>query len=286
MLRKFVTDLNGATVWEALINELRAVAFRWDDWLATHPPVPGDHGELARVQRAASEGLADVVEAQAALIRQTELSTALQSQRTYLAGFPESDAASVLLAVQDAWNTEEYRSCVSRTSEIGGSAHTAYDIRSEFLAKLEHAAPAWALALLQRKKPHDAVEPPGDIAAAWRWHQWWQETRATRVSFDDGIAGRLEKTERILREIAAQIIEHETWAVQSERTGLKAKLALGGFIETMRKIGKGTGDRQRIAKLLREARELFASPAVQFPCGSCPWRACTKVLTLETPSSM
>ena len=95
------------TVWEPLIGELRAAGFRWEIWLAEHPPVPGDHGELARVQRAGSSGLAGIVEAQAALIRQAELSTALQVQRTYLAGFPQSEVASVLLQAQDEWNVED-----------------------------------------------------------------------------------------------------------------------------------------------------------------------------------
>lgn len=75
-----------ATVWDPLIGELRAIGFRCEAWLATHPPVLGDHGELARVQRAGSHRLAEIVEAQAALMRQAELSAALQQQRTYLAG--------------------------------------------------------------------------------------------------------------------------------------------------------------------------------------------------------
>ena len=93
---------------------------------------PGDHGELARVQRAASEGLAEIVEAQAALIRESELSTALQSQRTYLAGFPQSDAASVLLAAQDAWDAENYEAACRELARLEG-LHAAYDIRSELL---------------------------------------------------------------------------------------------------------------------------------------------------------
>jgi len=256
-----------STVWEALINELRSVAFRWDDWLATHAPVSGDHGELARVQRAASKGLADIVEAQAALLRQTELSAALQSQRTYLAGFPQSDAASVLLAAQDAWNTEEYEAACRELARLEG-LHTAYDIRSELLAKLEHAAPAWALAIFQREKPHDAAEPPGDVTAAWRWRQWGQELeRRASVSMTD-LQERLDETEKDLREIAAQIIEHETWAAQCERTGREAKMALMGFVQTIRKIGKGTG--KRVPELLRKARELLAAARRAVPVWIMP----------------
>ena len=81
---------------------------------------------------------------------------------------------------------------------------------------------------------------------------------------------RLDKTESDLRDVAAQIIEAETWAAQRERTGLKAKQALGGFVETMRKIGKGTGNRNRVAKLLRDARELLASARRAVPVWIMP----------------
>jgi very-short-patch-repair endonuclease len=240
--------------WEPLINELRCVGFRWDEWLATHAPVVGNHGELARVQRAASQGLPEVIEAQAALMRQAELSTALQSQRTYLAGFPQSETASVLLSAQDAWDAQNYEAACREIARLEG-LHTAYDIRSELLAKLEHTAPSWAAAILKREKPHDDDEPPGDVNAAWRWRQWCQELeRRASVSMTD-LQERLEKTEKDLREIAAQIIERETWAAQCERVRLPEKQALIGFVQTLRKIGKGTG--KRVPEFLRKARELL-----------------------------
>jgi very-short-patch-repair endonuclease len=249
------------STWEPLINELRTVGFRWEEWLSGHAPVIGDHGELARVQRAASEELPKVVEAQAALVRQAELSTALQSQRTYLAGFPQSDAASVLLAAQDAWDADNYEAGCREVARLEG-LHTAYDIRAELLVKLEAAAQAWTLAILSREKPHGASAPPGDVVAAWQWRQWYEELeRRASVNMTD-LQERLEKTEKDLREIAARIIEHETWAAQCERTGLQAKQALMGFVQTIRKIGKGTG--KRVPELLRKARELlvFARRAV------------------------
>jgi hypothetical protein len=255
------------TVWEPLIDQLWAVGFRWDDWLSEHMPVPGDHGEIARVQRAGSQGLAEVVEAQAALLRQGELSGALQSQRTYLAGFPQSDVASVLLAVQDAWDTEHYEAACRELARLEG-LHGAYDRRSELLAKIEAPAPAWTQAIFQRQKPHDSPQPPGDCASAWRWRQWCQELdRRASVSMTE-LQERLDKTENDLREVAAQIIEHETWAAQCERTGLQAKQALMGFVQTIRKIGKGTG--KRVPELLRKARELLASARRAVPVWIMP----------------
>jgi very-short-patch-repair endonuclease len=79
---------------------------------------------------------------------------------------------------------------------------------------------------------------------------------------------RLERTEKDLRQIAGQIIEAETWAAQIERTRLPAKQALMGFVQIIRKIGKGTG--KRVPELLRKARELLASARRAVPVWIMP----------------
>ena len=254
-------------VWDPMIAELRDAGFLWDTWLAAHTPVPGDHGELARVQHAGSHGLADIVEAKAALLLKEELSAALENQRSYLAGFPQSDAASVLLASQDIWDVENYEEACRELARLEG-LRDAYEIRLALLARLEPTAPAWAHAITQHLKPHNTAQPPGDSACAWQWRQWHQELeRRASVSMPE-LQGRLDTTERELRELAAQIIEQETWAAQRERTGLKAQQALMGFVQTIRKIGKGTG--KRVPQLLRHARQLLASARSAVPVWIMP----------------
>lgn len=256
-----------ASVWEPLIGELRAVGFLWDSWLAAHPPVPGDHGELARVQRATSDALADIIEAQSARLQQAELSVALQSQRTYLAGFPQSDVVSVLLQAQDAWDVDNYDEAYRELVRLEG-LREAYKSRVTLLERLEANAPTWALAISERHKPHDSAQPPGDVSAAWRWRQWLQELeRRAAVSIAE-LQQQLERTEQDLRKLAAGIIEHETWAAQRERTGLQAQQALMGYVQTIRKIGKGTG--KRVPDLLQQARELLASARRAVPVWIMP----------------
>src|SRR5205823_3940145 len=102
-------------------------------------------------------------------------------------------------------------------------------------------APIWAQAIRKRQGPHAAPEPLGDVSAAWKWRQWLQELdRRASVSMIN-LQQQLDQVEDELRSIAAQIIENETWAAQRERTGLEAQQALMGFVQTMRKVGKGTG---------------------------------------------
>ena len=179
------------SVWEVLIDELRTVHFRWDDWLATHAPVSGDYGELTRIQRAASQGLAEIVEAQAALIRQNELSAALQSQRTYLAGFPQSDAASVLLTAQDNWNVEDYETTCRELARLEG-LHAAYDSRSELLAKLVECGSCVGASNFSAREATRCHRTTGhchycvEMATVPR-------TRATGVNFDDRSARTARK---------------------------------------------------------------------------------------------
>lgn len=256
-----------ATVWEPLMGELRAAGFRWEEWLAAYPPVAGDHGELTRVERAGSQGLAEVVEAQAALMRQAELSAALSQQRTYLAAFPQSEAASVLLQAQDEWNTEMYEEASLQLARLEGMSNT-YQTRLALLARIQDAAPAWARAIAQRQGGHDTAQPLGDSTAAWRWRQWHQELeRRASVSITD-LQERLNATQDELRSLAAQIIEHETWAAQRERTALQSQQALMGYVQTIRKVGKGTG--KRVPELLRQARQLLASARRAVPVWVMP----------------
>ncbi|MGE0645055.1 MAG: AAA domain-containing protein [Nitrospira sp.] len=255
------------TVWEPLIEELRTAGFRWDAWLAAHPPVPGDHGELARVQRAGSHGLAEIVEAQAALLRQAELSAALQTQRTYLTGFPQSDVTLRLLQAQDAWDVDNYEGLCREIARLEG-LRNVYDNRLTLLAKLEPTAPAWAQAIAKRHKLHERSEPPGNAETAWRWRQWLQELeRRAAVSMTD-LQGRLDRTEEELRQVAAKIIEYETWAAQRDRTALDTQQALMGFVQTIHKVGKGTG--KRVPELLRRVRELLVSARRAVPVWIMP----------------
>ena len=257
------------TIWEPLTGELRDVGFLWDAWLAAHPPVPGEHGELARVQRAGSQGLVEIVEAQAALLRQVELTAALQNQRSYLAAFPQSDAASVLLTAQDSWDVENYEEACREIARLEG-LRDSYNVRLDSLSKIQTTAPAWSHAIVQRQKGHASAQPPGDPIAAWRWCQWHQELeRRAAVSMPE-IQERLDKTDDELRRIAAQIIENETWAAQCERTDLSARQALMGFVQTMHRIGRGTGRQSRVQQLLREARQLLVAARRSVPVWIMP----------------
>ena len=120
----------------------------------------------------------------------------------------------------------------------------------------------------ERFQPHDAAQPPGEVVPAWRWRQWLQELdRRAAVSMTE-LQDRLARTTDDLRSVAAQIIEHETWAAQCERTGLQEQQALMGFVQTMRKVGKGTG--KLVPQMLRQARQLLTTARRAVPVWIMP----------------
>jgi ABC-type multidrug transport system ATPase subunit len=189
-------------------------------------------------------------------MKQTEFSAALSQQRTYLAAFPQSEVAAVLLHAQDDWDTETYKEACRQLARLDGLGDT-YQTRLAQLARIEHAAPVLAHAISQRHGGHGTTQPLDDPTAAWRWRQWHEELERRASVSIAALQERLNATQDELRSLAAQIIEHETWAAQRERTVLQSQQALMGYVQTIRKVGKGTG--KRVPELLRQARQLLTS---------------------------
>jgi very-short-patch-repair endonuclease len=79
---------------------------------------------------------------------------------------------------------------------------------------------------------------------------------------------QLYKCEGELRRLATQIIEKEAWAAQCERTGLQERQTLMGYVQAIRKIGKGTG--KRTLELLGQARRLLGSARRAVPVWIMP----------------
>ena len=254
-------------VWNPLLSELSTAGFRWEQWLAFHPPVTGAHGELARLRNAVSQGLADLVDASAALREEAELKMSLSQQRTYLAGFPQSELAEAVLKAQSNWDADAYETVYRDLARIKG-LREEYQTRLSLLERLGCVAATWSKAIALRQDIHGAVQPPGDPIKAWRWRQWNDELdRRAKVSIND-LQERLKKTQDELRMSATSIIEHETWAAQRERTHLRSRQALMGYVQTIRKIGKGTG--KRAPDLMRQARELLAEARSAVPVWIMP----------------
>lgn len=238
-----------------LLAQLKGAGFLWDAWMEEFPAEAGDSDEFSRIQRSLSEGLLVLLEAQASQLRLSELSSALEATRIHLADFPLSKLVPLFIGAIQDWDPSAYTSAYTQLQRLE-ALKDYYDTRSELLAILAPAAPRWAKAIADREPPHNAPRPPGDPVEAWRWLQWKQELDRRATVSIPALQGSLAKINRELLEIAAQIIERETWASQRDRTDLEAQQALMGYAMTKRKLGRGTG--KRAPEMIRKARELLA----------------------------
>lgn len=142
--------------------------------------------------------------------------------------------------------------------------------RRKLTARLAVTAPGWADALRARAGVHGCTQSPGDPATAWRWRQLHQEIDRRAALNESELLRRLEQRRRELRDATADLIDRQAWLAQLKRTDLRARQALQGWADTVRKIGKGTGKRtaelqSRARQLLTEARD--AVPVWIMPLG-------------------
>ncbi|MEB4591770.1 AAA domain-containing protein [Candidatus Thiothrix sp. Deng01] len=254
-------------VWEPLQGEIEAAGFHWEKWLESNPIVHTQYGELERIKLATTDKLASLFTARAALLQQSELSRHIERQATYLSQFPQSEIASDLVNAQQSWDADSYENLWKQLAQLEGLKEI-YQQRSSLLEKLHATAPDWAKAIWLRMPPHNQATPPGSAATAWHWLQLQQalEKRAA-VSIPD-LQQQLDGAEREIAQLAAKIIEQETWAAQGERTHLSTRQALMGFVGIVRKIGKGKG--KRVPTLLKEARNLLLSARKAVPVWIMP----------------
>jgi very-short-patch-repair endonuclease len=115
--------------------------------------------------------------------------------------------------------------------------------RNILLAQLETAVPAWAAAIRARGGPHGNATVPGDPSQAWMWRQIQDElNRRASVSIDE-LQTSIERLAAQLHTTTIELIDNRAWMFQAQRTSLPQRQALIGWLDTIRKIGKGTGIR-------------------------------------------
>jgi hypothetical protein len=139
-------------------------------------------------------------------------------------------------------NSNRYREAYERLLELK-SKQADLDLRRTLLAKLETAAPAWAGAIRNRNGVHGRGEPPRDPASAWTWRQLNDELdRRAGVSLE-ALQTKNEKFREQLRRVTVELINKRSWASQTSRTSSRQRQALVGWLDTIRRIGKGHGIR-------------------------------------------
>ncbi len=248
--------------WQPLEAEMIGNGLNWVAVLNQMPPVLAPGADLLRVRNAVRDQLPLLFDAQIKRLRwqyiqQTVVGLEQRLLAPYQSDPPASTLPNVALRLQMAVKNRDvtqYRAAHGRLMELDERRSQIED-RNALLQRLEVVAPAWATAIRKRHSPHEGEKAPGPVDLAWRWRQLNDElVRRDQVS----IATLQQDIERILSDMrgaTSELIDRRAWAAQVLRTTGPQRKALIGWVQTIRKIGKGTG--KRAPQLQVDARRLM-----------------------------
>lgn len=151
--------------------------------------------------------------------------------------------------------------------EVHGK-RTLWQQRVELLARIDAVAPSWANAIAKRAGEHGLPSPPGDALIAWKWRQLTEEIDRRARLDEEVLTRQLHQRREELRAATASLIDAKAWQAQLARTGLAARSALQGWVDTVRKIGKGHG--RRAPELQVRARQLLTDASAAVPVWIMP----------------
>ena len=161
-------------------------------------------------------------------------------------------------------DTEAYRCSYLLLKDIY-EKYALRKTRSELLQQLSVVAPQWAEAIELRQGIHGEVTVPATIDDAWKWKQLSGIlAELAGVSFgelqEDSI--RLGKA---YRRTTALYAEKSAWyhLMKATERNLDIRMALQGWKQTIKKIGKGTG--KNAPRLKAKARELMGKCQTAVP---------------------
>jgi very-short-patch-repair endonuclease/DNA polymerase III delta prime subunit len=232
--------------WRPLQQQLGDLGFKWEKFIAEQPAVIGADGELVRIGKAVSNSLLAILDSRFKKLKLLQLEEEIRDLKARLklaARVAKSSKATakLLAAVRDE-DSGEYRDAYERLLELK-SRQADLDLRRALLSKLESAAPAWASAIRNRTSVHGRGEPPRDPTGAWTWRQLNDELdRRASVSLE-ALQTKSEKLREQLRRVTVGLIDKRAWSAQARRTSPRQRQALVGWLDTIRRIGKGHGIR-------------------------------------------
>ena len=232
--------------WLPLQKQLTELGFKWNKFLAEQPAVVGADGELVRIGKAVSSSLLPILDSRfkkLKLLQIEEEFLGLKAKLKLAARLAKSSKTTArLLAAVSEEDSSEYRDEYERLLELK-SRQADLGLRRALLGKLESAAPAWADAIRNRTGVHGRGEPPRDPEAAWIWRQLNDELDRRANTSLEALQTKSEKLREQLRRATVALIEKCAWSAQARRTSSRQRQALVGWLDTIRRIGKGHGIR-------------------------------------------
>jgi hypothetical protein len=232
--------------WAPLLEELQALGFLWEKFIASQPVCAGTFGELARIERAVVISLLPILYSRLNRLKSARLNHELEVLQRHLdvaaRAFPGSRVAAGLADSAGRLDTSAYAEAYSRLLEVNGRK-SDFDLRASLLSRLLPTAPAWAASIRNRDGVHGTGELPGDPVHAWIWRQLNDELVRRGGLSMELLQSQSERLRQEIRRVTVDLIDRRAWAFQARRTSPHQRQALIGWLDTIRRIGKGTGIR-------------------------------------------
>jgi very-short-patch-repair endonuclease len=242
--------------WIPLETELKEAGFLWKKFLDEQPPGVGTDGALQRLQSAVTNILLPILKSRIRRLMWDRNEAKIVALRDKLmiakATAPHSRVTSELFDAVRSCDREAYHRHYLSLIEISSHAATFHK-RKALLATLERMAPGWAAALSHRSGVHGEPVSPGDPVEAWIWRQLHDELEKRASVSLEALQTAIDECSEQVRITTIDLIESRAWAFQTGRTSLSQRQALVGWLDTIRKIGKGMG--LRVPRLRSEAAQ-------------------------------
>lgn len=260
----------GMKIWQPLVARLLSHGFSWASLLTEQAPDLSAYGELRRLHRIASEILPPILTSRVDAIqwfRNQQRIGALLDRLSDEAMGRTSDVGQRLREAVANLDPEAYQEAFDRLVRLSDLRINARR-RDELLARLKTSASGWAEAIKSRRGIHGQGELPGDPTAAWLWRQLHDELATRNAVSIQALQDELLRTTDTLRSVTAKLIDKRAWASQIRKTGLRQQQALMGWLNTVKKIGRGYG--KKAAQLRAEAARLMSECRTAVPVWIMP----------------
>jgi len=259
------------TTWQPLHDELAAVGLNWNRLMEAVAPKLDQFGDILRLKDAVTNHLPGSIDECILRLKWaiSEVQKAAVADVLDRAG-PAGSCASVVGDLRESLHSlspEEYQTSYQRLAELSGLKSTRQR-RIELLRKLEPCAKTWVAAIRARQGLHGEGLAPGNGEQAWLWRQLEQELEnRCQVSMAD-LQEKLVAYQQDLNRVTGELVDRQAWSAQIARTKLPQKQALMGWLQTVRRIGRGMG--KRVPQLRAEARKLMEASRTAVPVWIMP----------------
>jgi very-short-patch-repair endonuclease len=241
----YIVDTLGwfSRCWQPLVDATTALGRPWLEVESHVPPQTVQQPRLARAMLLIRNHLLPEWQGHLACLK----AAAIRLELNGLVGrleqdFPKTDRGAVS-KIRDALTTGDLPGYAAAYGELEHlwAMESDFLLRQELLHKLEQGASEWCCALRCRNPGFDSpLIESHDLSTAWRWRQLNDELVQRSKLDAESIANELRLLTDTLNQITGDLIAARCWARQLS-VAEKFRLHLIGWLDTMRKIGKGTG---------------------------------------------